>query len=686
MRKPSLTLGIALACFWFFSTSAQSRYTFKERRADRNFDQSSFQKAIKLYDKVVKREPLNNRAKLKLAESYFRNNDTENAELWYGEIINKNDLVKSIHHLHYAQILQSNGDFEQSLRWAKKYLGSNPRSEVGQNLVYGLQNVGRYFQDSSKYLVKTVNINTNAAEFAPAFYGNGLVFSSSRSNKINLKKNYAWDRSKFLDLYQTEPLIGQEMLTTPVKLKGKVNTRLHEGPATFLLDDSKIIFTRNNIIKKNEQEVNNLNLFTALLASGSDQWKDLESLPFNSKNYSAGHPTMDHSGSMLYFVSDMPGGQGGTDLYKVVYVRGKWGVPQNLGPGINSPGNEMFPFIDDNNKLYFASNGHPGLGGLDIFYVDVEDQHPVVSNAGYPLNSTKDDFGLIINVNDRSGYFSSNRGGNDDIYQFTENVGLIDVLVTNEDKVPLEASEVTIKSRGYTLDTRITDSQGNVTFEAAPQSQVELSARAQGYLEGSASLTANDTQQGVILTMVSEKPPPAKGTLLIVDEIKGKRAYVVTEEKLIEIKDDPDSSQGSWLGGLIQSNNIIIEDTVSISPIHYKFDQSEFESQYEPELEKLANLMNKYSFIDFELSSHTDSRGSDEYNLQLSRKRAFTTRDYLVNKGVSQERLLAMGHGESLPVNECVDRSPCNNTQYSKNRRTEFRLIYMDENQVVSNY
>ncbi len=684
MNKPSLTLGLLLTLFVVFSSLAQTGYSYKEKKADRNFEILAYHKAIRGYNKVIDKEPTNARAKLKLAESYFVNNDTENAEKWYAEVINKNHLVKSILQLHYAQVLQSDGKFDKSLRWAKKYLGANPRSEVAQNMVYSLQNVGKYFQDSIKYTVTSSNINTPASEFAPTYYKNGIVFSSSRSKKLNLKKSYSWDKSKYLDLYVSEPLIGNEMLSQPVRIKGKVNSKMHEGPATFFQEDSRIIFTRNSQVQRNNKAVNNLNLFTAILPQGSDQWKRLEALPFNSKNYSVGHPSMDNSGAVLYYVSDMPGGKGGTDIYKIVYVRGKWGAPQNLGASINTPGNEMFPYVDANDVLYFASNGHPGLGGLDIYQVDLRASNKQVKNLGYPINSTKDDFSLI--TKDNAGYLSSNRGGNDDIYQFEYNTSKIEVLVHGEETFPFQQATVILKSNGYVLDTQVPDAQGKAVFEVAPNLSYELQTQAPGFTTNTTQWQAKLEDEQIDVNLTSEKPLGMNATFLTISGVDNVSSYILTESQLIEVKDDPGVNQQSWLNSLIAENNISIQDTVEIKPIHYKFDKTNIDDEYQNELMNLVSLMEKYGYLNFELGSHTDARGSAGYNQLLSQRRATSALSYLVAQGVSEERILAMGYGESKPINNCVDNHPCNNEKHLKNRRTEFKLIYMNENQVVSNY
>ena len=626
MRNPVLFLGLILATLLTYSSLAQAKMSHKERKADRHLERHSYYKASELYKKVVRKYPRNERAKLKLARTYFQANKPVEAELYYSEVIHKRYLVKSLDYLHYAQVLQSVEKFTSAEKWGRKYLAINPRNTIAQNLMYSLESVSNYYKDSSRYIVESLNINTEASEFSPSFFPEGIVFVSSRSKKHSIKRNYSRDKSKYLNLYYSEGLIGNEMMTRPEKIKGQVNTRFHQGPATFYQDHQKIIYTSNSTSSSQDTD-NTLKLYSASFSTVKNRWENVIPLPINKEKYSYGHPSMDMDGKVLYFVSNMPGGVGGTDLYKVKFDGENWGTPINLGPEINTPGNEMFPYIDSNNQLYFSSNGHGGLGGLDIYFVNLNNSIHMVQNMGFPINSTRDDFGLIYDEHKTLGYFSSDRSGQSDLYQYRDT--------------------------------------GEVTHTAftAPihDSQLESS-------------------------MQSLKPHPTEGTLLVVAGIERTKSYVITDNQVIEVKDSKTNEDANWLTNLLKSNNIQIDHTVEIKPIYYAFDRSSIDAEYTSELDKLAVLMKKYDFIEFELGAHTDALGSDIYNQYLSEKRANSALNYLQDKQIQTERLLAVGYGESSPVNECKGEQPCAKHQHRINRRTEFRLIYMDENQVVSNY
>ncbi len=684
MRKAALFLGLILTTFLTYFSFAQTKYSHRERKADKHYEQHSFYKASNLYRKIVKKNPINERAKLKLARTYYKANKPGEAEIYYSAVIHKKYLVKSLDYLHYAQVLQSVEKFNSAEKWCRKYLEINPRSIIAQNLIYSLENVAKYYQDSSRYIVRVLNINTDAAEFSPSFFREGIVFVSSRSKKHSLKRNYSRDRSKYLNLYFSEGLIGNELMTTPEKIKGKVNTRFHQGPAAFYQDQQKIIFTSSNTTSSQGTD-KNLKLYSATFSNEKDRWEKVIPLSFNMEEYSSGHPTIDISGEVLYFVSDRPGGMGGTDLYKVSKIGKNWGAPINLGNSINTSGNEMFPYIDSNNRLYFSSDGHGGLGGLDIFFVDINNSFHEVQNMGFPINSTRDDFGLIYDESKALGYFSSDRSGQSDLYQYRNTGITLKVLLHNDLLEPIATGQVSLQSHGQTI-TKKSGLDGTVSFEVSPGQLFQVVGQLEGYEVVHTSFTAPNYDLQLELSMTSLQSHPTQGTLLMVAGIERIKSYVITENQVIEVKDPGINGDSNWLTNLLDTNNIEIDQTVEIGPIHYAFDKSSIDVQYISELDKLAMLMQKYNFIEFELGAHTDALGSDVYNQHLSQERADKALEYLLDNQIESKRLLAVGYGESSPVNKCKDEQPCTKNQHRLNRRTEFRLIYMDENQVVSNY
>lgn len=459
------------------------------KQADREYEKLSYAHAIELYEQTLKSKGLSEvetlQAQMRLAYSYQQVRDTQNAERIYRKLLSSgieftSDDVKV--YLYYAQTLASNGKHVESRQMWDKYNQLQKDDQRGKPFSTLYNDIGRLYKNSGDYRVDYLNINTDRADFSPVRYKSGLVFCSGRGEGTGVKRVFNWDKTAFLDLYylsdlsvvgaakatglgagtnpKTSPkgsrVLGNDEYTPPTandsptvgvfggnqvaaglgygekpmsesdRFSKTLNTKYHEGPATFTQDGSRIIFTRNNYNHGNYREstdkINKLKLYTAEDRNGT--WANVKELPFNSNEYSCGHPCLTQDDKLMYFVSDMPGGFGGTDIYVVTYNNGAWGPPMNLGKSVNTKGNEMFPFVDENGHLYFASDGHPGLGDLDIFFVEMRSGMPTgqVMNLGAPLNSTKDDFGIITDGLRRSGYLSSNRkrgSYDDDIYRFT---------------------------------------------------------------------------------------------------------------------------------------------------------------------------------------------------------------------------------------------------------------------------
>ncbi|TAF78535.1 MAG: flagellar motor protein MotB, partial [Runella slithyformis] len=438
--------------------------------ANQQFEKLAYAKAAELYEKALQTNPKDSSKRevlTKLAYSYRQVRDTKNAERVYRLLVANGPTVTD--YLYLAQALASNEKYDEAKEIYEKY--ANEQSEDGRGAEFSkaYTSIGKLSKNASSYTIEYLDINTNRAEFSPTFYKKGLMFVSARNEGVNVKRVFSWNQTPFLDLYELPDLsaigtqktsklggsttattktkvqsynVGNDYYTSPTandtkitgnynsgnskvaeplqdapvasKNAGKsLNSKYHEGPVTFFKDGKKILFTRNNFnngkYAQSKDGINKLKLYSAELA-GND-WKNIEELPFNSNEYSTGHPSLSKDEKLLYFVSDMPGGMGGTDIYVVKYEGGKWATPLNLGPAVNTKGNEMFPFVDDKGDLYFASDGLPGLGDLDVFYVKLIDGMipKKTKNLGAPINSSKDDFGLITDAERKNGFFSSNR-------------------------------------------------------------------------------------------------------------------------------------------------------------------------------------------------------------------------------------------------------------------------------------
>lgn len=516
MKK--LTFVIALLLFIGSAAMAQKA---KLKRANQEFEQLNYHEAIQLYLQVLDKTDVPE-AKVKLAESYRKVGNMSEAEYWYGQIVHLPD-AKPIYSLYYAQALQANGKCDLAKEWFAKY-SQLARDEIrGQFLLTTCdkEEVDRLLSARKDfYEVKHLPFNTKYDDFGPTYFQNGLVFSSERGNTGPIKRIHEWTGYPFLDLYFT----GIDTLDVenfefdysekPDKYTKKLNTKYHDGPICFSTDQKKIFFTRNNIdsrnrVGKDDEGVIRLKVFLADYEDG--KWKNLQGLPFNSDEYSVAHPSLSPDGETLYFSSDMPGGFGGMDLYYSVLEDGQWAPPRNMGPRVNTEGHEVFPYLQPTSgRLYFSSDGQVGLGMLDIFYMDNnEGVWGPVMNIGYPINTTADDFGLILNDEESFGYFTSNREGGvgrDDIYSFKYSAAKIEVLVYDKyTGEPIEGATVADDCSKLEL---LTGANGKVTFEMPLNTCCTFLATKEPYDDNTGDTCTHNFKSGqkVVVKIPMERP------------------------------------------------------------------------------------------------------------------------------------------------------------------------------------
>ncbi len=468
------------------------------KAGDRQYEDLAFKDALSYYRKAHRKDTTNATVKLKIAESYRKLNDPANAEEWYAQVVD-DTVAHAEHWLYYAEALSSNGNYDLAKQWYERYNQKTGQERRTTHRIRGIEELKALFRNEQFVSVNEVAFNSAESDFSPAFYGDQLVFASAREGK----GNFAWDHSNYLDLYRVSPDDN-----SVEKLEEGVNGKYHEGSAVFYDNNTKVIFTRSNYQKnkigKSREGVNTLELFYSE-KTGDDTWSEPQRLPFNSAEFSTGHPTISRD-STLYFASDRPGGYGGTDLYRCDRQNGAWGEPVNLGKNINTEGNEMFPFLYDDEQLYFASNGHEGLGGLDVFGVDISRGDDArITNLGSPINTPTDDFGLIVKSDGQHGYFTSNReggSGNDDIYTFASLKPLLDqftvrgVITDQKEDTPLFAARVTLLDQdGKTVTAVPTDNQGNYSFVVEPDKQYRIKVESEDYFDKETSLATVAAQE-----------------------------------------------------------------------------------------------------------------------------------------------------------------------------------------------
>ena len=501
-----------------------------------------------------------------------------------------------------------------------------------------------------KHSVKLLNVNTVEADFGVALYGKDKVVFASPSDKVTIiKKVWRENGQQYLDLYVGDvDSLGN--VVNKRKFSEEVNKRMREASLAFTKDLKTVYFSANNYNEKEksirgQSGFDNIQLYKASV-NKENKWSNIVKLPFNSDDFQTGLPTLSKDETKLYFVSDRPESIGKTDIFVVdVHADGTYSEPRNLGPKINTEEKEMFPFISDDNILYFSSNGHPGYGNLDVFASKIFDNTVSdVLNLEQPINSLKDDFAYLIKDKEQKGYFSSNRAdgkGDDDIYSF------------NEDEVLFIECIQTVSGVVRDKDTQ----------ELLPGALVQVMDEAGNQLQ----ITAADEDTA---SYSFKLPCDSKYTLIATNE-----SYLKLE-KTVETINDLDAPE--IIENLEMSKEFKMvgdELLVNINVIYFDFDKANIRKDAALELDKVVEVMLKYPELKIAASSHTDSRGPDTYNMLLSEKRAKSSLDYIVSKGVDASRITSQGFGESQLVNECTNNKKCTEEEHQLNRRTKFKVV-----------
>lgn len=450
------------------------------KRADHLYQSEYYQEAIELYQRALNKHPDDVRLKLQIAECYRKLNNPKQAAQWYSQVIYNELVITPEHQFHYAQALMSTGRVRQAEMWYAQYYQNDTTDERALHKLRSISQRATFYRDSLLYEVQPLRINSPATDFAPTWYQEGLVFISARDTKLPIKQVFRWNETPYLEMFSTK--IDSSGNAARPKLFGTgLNSAYHEGPAVFYDSSTQAIFTRNINQKKKKKATRPLGLFTA--HKNGTGWSDPVPISLNNPDYSTGHPAVSEDGKTLYFVSDMPGGLGGTDLYVSYQENGAWTEPENLGRPINTEGDEMFPFLYQGKTLYFSSDGHQGLGGLDLYKCEVGGS--VVDNIGYPVNSPYDDFSLILNDEGRQGFFASNRGGqagNDDLYRVDINLKTLELLVVDKKtQEPLPDAEVILIGNGMLEAVAMTDSAGLIRVDVNPYFSHLIDIEKEGY-------------------------------------------------------------------------------------------------------------------------------------------------------------------------------------------------------------
>ncbi len=626
------------------------------KKADEYFNKMWYAQAAELYEEAIKKDANNYSLEIlqKAGDAHYYNTNMAKAYYYYNIIFERyEEEVSPDQIFKYAHTLKGTGKYAKSKRMMRLYDKEVQKGNVGSKLNLSANQketvLDNILNMELKFGLKNLAINTKYSEFSPMFYNEDeIVFASAKDSSIFNTRRYKWNNQPYLDLYVSKINKESQDLKEAIRFSKKINTKYHEASVTFSPDNSTMYFTRNNYgkkLKRDKNGVNHLKIYTSRKIDG--EWTEAEEVPFNSDEYSTGHPALSPDGKKLFFVSDMPGTIGDTDIFVVdVLGNGRYSEPKNLGPEINTEQKEMFPFINDK-KLYFASNGHVGLGGLDLYEVAYDEEgFKEVSNMGQPINSNKDDFSYIVNEESQKGYFASNRRGgkgDDDIYSFERLVpeevvknaisGVVTEMITGD--IMPKALVTLLDENNIKLKEMVTEDDGSFVFED---------------LDSDTKYTIKTTRSEFFENVVTAETK--KNEVVNVD---------ITMKKLKEL--------------------IVIEDGIKklkTDMIFFDFDKSYIRKDASLELDKLVQVMNEYKDMVIKIESHTDSRGPDVYNKYLSDKRAKSTRAYLISKGISEDRIeSAIGYGEERLINECGNGVRCSREKHELNRRSEFIIVKM---------
>ena len=641
---------------------------FSQQKADKSYKSLAYKKAIKRYKKTLKSDPNNGEVLYKLATSYRLNSETLNAEVYYAKAVNHYEKPET--KLHYAQMLLSNGKYKEASKWFKDYsviAKSEHDKKSAERFSVFCRDLDKKRKQKPKFEIRLVTFNSESLDFSPVIAKTGVVFCS---NKKNPKKRRApkdpWTDEYFVNLYQVTDSSGIYGESEPFFTN--IENKYHFGPACFTADENTVYFTKSDYFEKKRKHDENFNTRLAIFYAEKTEegWDRFRNLPFNSENYSNCHPAISKDDDFLVFASDMPGGYGGMDLYVIIKNDKFWSVPMNLGEEINTVGNEVFPFLDSENNLYFSSNMHPGLGGLDVFSAKYDDDKAwkKPKNVGIPINSFRDDFGYVQNDEGTSGYFSSNRNGeHDEIYEF--------VPLDGKQEEP-EEFEFEATPDGLYICGRVINAKYKNGLEDA---EVTLVNKCNG------ELLAVQTDDGGYFTFPLDANPCDY-------DIVGKKMRFEDNALLISTIDTTFENCFEVLIPLtfIETNippqitsEITLTEGMIIELYHVYFDLDKYKIRPDgyAELVVLFELMKKYPDMVGELSGHTDCRNTHKYNETLSMNRAKAAREFLVNLGIRKNSILVAGYGETQLKNHCADDVDCSEEEHQRNRRVEFKVIHL---------
>ncbi len=623
MKKIYIALSFVLA---ITASQAQNKDT---KSADKLFERYEYVDAAKEYLKLTDKGKADNYVFKQLGDCYYNVFNSVEAEKWYAQAIATDQDAET--YFRYAQMLKANKKYDEANVAMKKFASLAPNDMRAKSVNEDANYLSQLLGKSKLFEVTSLGFNSKYSDFGAYLKDGNVYFASARNTA---RKTYEWNDQPFLDLYKVDYKEGQAgNLAVAVD---DLNTSFHEGPLTMSADGNTVYFSRESFFDKKfvkssdkKEKVGKMNIFKAVYANG--KWVNITPVPFNGKDFNTSSPSLSKDGKTLYFISDMAGTLGKTDVWKVsVNEDGTFGTPENLGDKVNTEGNELSAYIADNNTLYYASKGKKGLGGLDVFAYDTNSNNEAV-NLGKPVNSEKDDFGFTFNQAQNTAFVSSNReggAGDDDIYLAIP-VCNVDLIVWAKDAKTgatiSDANITVVDENKNVVGKKNSNDMGSANFPVDCDKQYFVNVDRNGY--ASTTVTMNKSKGGEVSVTADLSPIEA----------------IVTETEVI------------------------------LNDINFEYNQSNITQQGASELDKLVTVMNAYPNMVIFAKSHTDSRGKDKYNMALSDRRAKSTVQYVISKGIAAERITGQGFGESEPKVNCG--ADCTEEQHALNRRSEFMIV-----------
>jgi outer membrane protein OmpA-like peptidoglycan-associated protein len=703
------------------STNISTAFHGPVKKADRYFDRLAYRNALHIYLHANEKDPENIHIRERIAMCYFMLHDPENAEKWYATIVDNPDVHVGAK-FEYAEALSMNGKYAESATWFESYLRQKPDDKMAQEKLAFLKKIHWYDQDSLRFLVANLPFNTGHSDYGAHDFHKGIVFASSRDTDVFVKHkpfDAVDEDESLLNLFYVEKEPNGDW-TEPVPFHQEhMKTFFHEGPMAFYDNDRKGAFTRSNLKDGRPVYDQNKRVHLSIYFADVDELGSLSNItPFehNNDGYSTAHPTFSNDGKTMIFSSTSPQGFGDSDIYYSTFENGKWTEPVNLGTNINTREDESFPFLANDSTLYFSSNGHGTMGGLDILVSYKRNGvWTKAQNFGGPLNSRFDDFSLVADSTGRVGYFSSNRPGGqglDDIYIFIASYYYLagKVKELNSDLVIPEAQVNVYDAEGKLVDTVTSDQDGGFRVLVPYDQDFTITGEKDGFETlGSVPFSSHGKPFGIdslelpmwkqglfakgkVYSRETESILPGASVTLknvtdgteqkVIMNDAGDYVFLVKPDKNYRIEASKEgfvtqgfdlNTKGLYKGDLL--NDIVLEEEfLSMQTIHFDYDKSVIKPEDRKKLDILVKVLKENPTFTLNIGAHADSRGTNAYNKSLSNRRAAATVNYFVSKGIRKSRIEATGFGEELLLNRCSDGVECPEEDHARNRRAEIKV------------